>query len=211
MDRLTLALGFACRPVRQQVLNGERLRVSDVSVQCMHHRWSFLDDPYPCVTMAMDPTLVPLRQAEPALQIQIILELIQVVTACKEAGAEAVHQTGHMLMDRLAVATKAIEDHIEVRLTLGRFLPRRVQGRGHLPDRRDVASDRFLLRFHQDQSLVDAGGQPAQLLLREPPFFASKFRWSDCRTSSKASAIRTPGGWRGPPWSSLRIPRTAAQ
>lgn len=95
-----LTLGFACRPVRQQVINGERLRVSDVSVQRMHHRWSFLHDPHPRVAMAMDPTLVPLGQAEPALQIQIVLEVIQVVPACKEAGAEAVHQTGHRLVDR---------------------------------------------------------------------------------------------------------------
>jgi hypothetical protein len=39
-----------------------------------------------------------------------------------------------------------------------------------------VAPDRLLLGFDQVQSLVDAGGQPAQLLLREPPFFASRFR-----------------------------------
>ena len=41
--------------------------------------------------------------------------------------------------------------------------------------------------------------KPAELLLREPPFFASKFRWSDSWTSSSASAIRKPGGCSGPP------------
>jgi hypothetical protein len=74
-----------------------------------------------------------------------------------------------------------------------------------------VAPDRLLLGSHQVQPLVDAGGQPDQLLLREPPFFAPRFGWIDCRTSSNAPAIRSPGGSSGPPWSSLRIPRTAAQ
>ena len=41
--------------------------------------------------------------------------------------------------------------------------------------------------------------QPAELLLREPPFFASKFRWIDSWTSFSASAIRKPGGCSGPP------------
>ncbi len=211
MNRLTLALGCTCRLVLQEILNGERPRVSDVGVQRMHHRWSFLDDPHPRMAMAVDPTLMPLGQAKPALQIKVVSDVIQVVLASKEAHAEALHQTGHLLVDRITVAVESIEDRVEVGLTLGRFLPRRVQGRGHLLDHLDVAPDRFLLGSHQIQPLVDAGTQPAQLLLRESPFFASMFRWIDCRTSPKASAIRNPGGWSGPPWSSLSIPRTAAQ
>jgi hypothetical protein len=61
------------------------------------------------------------------------------------------------------------------------------------------------------QSAVDAVGQAAEVLLGEPPFCASKLRRSESRTSFKASAIRRPGGWSGPPWSSLRMPRTAVQ
>src|SRR4051812_28999793 len=161
--------------------------------------------------MAVDPTLMPLGQAEPSLQIEIVVDLVEGVIASKEAGAEALHQPSHLLVDRIAVAVKASEDRVKVGLTLGRFLHRRIQGRGHLLDRLDVAPDRLLLGFDQVQSLVDAGGQPAQLLLRKPPFFAATFRWIDCRTSSNASAIRNPGGSSGPPWSLLRIPRTAAQ
>ena len=44
------------------------------------------------------------------------------------------------------------------------------------------------------QSSVDAVGQAAELLFCGPPFFSSKFRWIDSRTSTKASAIRKPGG-----------------
>jgi hypothetical protein len=74
-----------------------------------------------------------------------------------------------------------------------------------------VTPDRLLLGLHQGQPRVDARGQPTQLRLREPPFFASRFRWIDARISSRASAICNPGGWSGPPWSLLRMPRTAAQ
>ena len=197
--------------VRQQVVDAERFGVGVVGVQRVDQGRPFLDNPHTRVAMAVDPTLMPLGQAEPALQIEIVVDLIEGVTAGKEAGAEALHQPSHLFVDRIAVAVKASEDRVEVGLTLGRCLRRRVQRRGHLLDGLDVAPDRLLLGFDQVQSLVDAGGQPVQLLLREPPFFTSRFRWTDCRTSSKASAIRNPGGSRGPPWSLLRIPRTAAQ
>jgi hypothetical protein len=60
------------------------------------------------------------------------------------------------------------------------------------------------------EAAVDATRQAAQWLLCEPPFFSSRLRWIDSRTSSKAAAIRNPGGWSGPPGSLLRMPRTAA-
>src|SRR6266566_3120997 len=99
-----------------------------------------------------------------------------------------------MLVDWIVVTIKASQDRVEVRATPGRFLPGRVQGRGHLVDRLDVVPDRFLLGTHQVQTPVDAGRQPTQLRLREPPFFAATLRSIDCRTSSNASAIRKPGG-----------------
>ena len=99
-----------------------------------------------------------------------------------------------MLVDRIAVAVEASDQSLEVALT---------PGAGPFPGSRVAATswisstclpDRLLLGSHQVQAPVDAGGQPAQLLLCEPPFFASRFRWSDSRTSSSASAIRKPGG-----------------
>ena len=182
-----------------------------VGVQRVHQCRPFLDDSHSRVAMAVNPTLMSLGQAEPALQIEIVVDRIEGIIASKEADAEAPHQSSHLLVDRIAVAVKASEDCVEVGLTPGRCLRRRVQGRGDFLDRLDVVPDRLLLRFDQVQPIVDAGGQPVQLLLREPPFFASTFRWIDCRTSFNASAIRNPGGSSGPPWSLLRIPRTAAQ
>src|SRR4051812_45380208 len=139
------------------------------------------------MAMPVDPTLMPLGQAEPALQIEIVVDLIEGVIASKEAGAEAPHQHRHLSVDRIAVAVKASEDGVEVGLTLGRCLGCRVQGRGHLLDGLDVAPDRLLLGPHQVQSLVDAGGQPAQLLLCEPPLYVS--------TAASRAAIAWRWGW----------------
>src|SRR5262249_43476402 len=69
----------------------------------------------------------------------------------------------------------------------------------------------LLGRLHTRQASVNIAGQARELLVGTPPFCASRFRCSDARTSPKASAIRKPGGCNGPPWSPLRIPRTAAQ
>ena len=74
-----------------------------------------------------------------------------------------------------------------------------------------MLSDRLLLVSDAFEAPVNAAGKSAELLFRDPPFRSPTFRWIDSRTSPKASAIRKPGGWSGPPWSSLRIPRTAAQ
>jgi hypothetical protein len=206
-----LARRCAGRTVWQQVVDAEWFGVGVVGVQRVHQCRPFLDDPHSRVAMAVNPTLMPLGQAEPALQIEVVVDLIEGVIAGKEAGAEAPHQPSHLSVDRIAVTVKASENCAEVGLTPGRCLRCRVQGRGHLLDGFDVAPDRLLLGFDQVQALVDTGGQPVQLLLRAPPFFTSRFRWTDCRTSSNAPAIRNPGGSSGPPWSLLRIPRTAAQ
>jgi len=99
-----------------------------------------------------------------------------------------------MHVDRIVVPPEGLEDRVEVGLTpIGSALGGG-QGRGDFPDRLDVAPDLLLLGPHQVQTLLDPGGQPTQLRLREPPFFASRFRPIDCRTSSNASAILNPGG-----------------
>jgi hypothetical protein len=53
--------------------------------------------------------------------------------------------------------------------------------------------------LHAAQPPVDVAGQTCESVLRSPPFCASRFRWSDARTSPRASAMRMPGGWSGPP------------
>ena len=109
MDRLTLTSRCAGRTVRQQVVDAEQFGVGVVGVQRVHQSRPFLDNPHSRMAMAVDPTLMPLGQPEPALQIEIVVDLIEGVTAGKEAGAEALHQPSHLGVDRVAVAVKAGE------------------------------------------------------------------------------------------------------
>ena len=152
-----------------------------------------------------------LGQAKPSFKIEIVLDLLELSRADKKAGQEADHQRGHVLVNRILIPLESVDQLLELLLPLLATLPSRFQGRGHLVDVLDVLSDCLLLGLDMLQSPVDAVGKTAELLFCEPPFFASKFRWIDSRTSFKAAAMSRPGGWRGPPWSLLRIPRTAAQ
>jgi hypothetical protein len=170
-----------------------------MGVQRMHQRGPFLDHPDPGMAVAVDPTLVPLGHAEPPLQVQVVLHRREVIPAGEQAGAEAGHQAGHVLMDRVAVTFQTTQDRIEVALACGGSPRRGVQRRGHLPDGRDMAPDRFLLAPDQVLALVDARRQAAQLRLGKAPFCTARFRSSDCLTSVNASLISSPGGWSGPP------------
>src|SRR6266496_2635318 len=58
----------------------------------------------------------------------------------------------------------------------------------------ELIDQRLELLLDFVQAALDASGQAAELRLREPPFFSSKSRWSDSRTSVNASAILSPGG-----------------
>src|SRR5208337_5092042 len=161
--------------------------------------------------MTVNSPLVAFGQAEPPLEIEIVLDLFELSLAHKKAGQEADHQRGHVLANRIPIPLELADQFLELRLAILATPAPGFEGLGHLVDVLDILSDWLLVGSDVLQSPVNASGQSAELLLCKPPFFASKFRWIDSRTSSKASAIRRPGGWRGPPWSSLRIPRTAAQ
>ena len=214
VDRLTLALGLAGRAVRQQVIDTERLGVGHGG------------RPRPCTSVGPSWTIrtpawrwpwirrsCPLGRRNHRSRSRLSCTDVQVVPAGEQAGAEAPHHAGHLLRgsDRRR-PPRRVEDRVEVGLDAEADRPAagsRVAATSRIVSTcRRIASCSGLTR---SRPLSMQAGQPAQLRLREPPFFASRFRPSDCRTSSNASAIRNPGGWSGPPWSSLRMPRTAAQ
>jgi hypothetical protein len=103
------------------------------------------------------------------------------------------------------------EDVLEGALALGASSVSGIQGRVDLDDFRDVLTDFLLLDPDEIQAAVNTCRQPLQLRFGEPPFFTDRLRVSDACTSPSASAMRNPGGWSGPPWSSLRMPRIMAQ
>jgi hypothetical protein len=211
VQRLSLARRLPGRSIRQQILYREWAGMSSVGVQGMDQCPSFQDDPDPRVATAVDATLVTLRQAEPTLQVQIFADLLERPRADEQAGQEARHHHGHLSVDRVIDPFEASDQAFERLAPLGGTGLSGVEGRGDLLDVLDVAADRFLVGPDRVEAAVDATGQSVELLLGEPPFCSSTSRRIDSRTSLNASAIRTPGGRIGPPWSSLRMPRTAAQ
>jgi len=165
----------------------------------MHQRRSFLNDPDPRVAVTVDPPLVALRQAKPTLQVEIILDLFIHAVADEKAAEKADHHRRHLVANRIVGLLELIDQLLELLLALRAIFGPRFEGRSYLRDDRDVLSDDLLLLRDFVQTALDASEQAAELRFREPPFFSSKFRWIDSRTSFKASAMSRPGGWRGPP------------
>ena len=158
-----------------------------------------MDDANPCVPVTVNSPLVALGQAKPALEIEIVLDLLELSRADKKAGQKADHQRGHVLANWILIALELIAQLLVLLLAIRAAFPANFEGRGYLLEILDIFSNWLLLGLDMLQPPVDAVGQTAELLLFEPPFFTSKFCWIDWRTSFKASAIRRPGGWRGPP------------
>ncbi len=194
MQSLTLAERLSGGSVRQQILGGKQPGVCDVRVQCEDQCRPVLDDANPRVAMTVNPPLVAFGQAKPSLKIEIVLDPLELSCADKKAGQEAGHQPGHVLPNWIASPLEAIDQLLELLLAMLASLTSRFEGSGYLLDVLDVFSDRLLLGLDEVQSPVDAVGQTVKLLFCESPFFASKFRWIESRTSFKASAIRRPGG-----------------
>src|SRR4051794_30166425 len=170
-----------------------------VRVQGRHQRRSVQDQADPRVAMTVDPPLVTLGQAKPPLQIEVIPDRFILLLADEQAGQEAEHHRRHAVPDRILGRLEAIDQRLELLLTLRDVLAPGLQRRGRLRDHPDVSSDDLWLLLDFIEAPLDAAGQAAELLLREPPFFAPKSRRSDAWTSFKGSAIRTPGGCSDPP------------
>ena len=161
--------------------------------------------------MTVDAPLVTLGQAKPAPPDRGCLGSVQTCPRRRKGRRESSSSPGpsaresglsHARSDRSTLRTSPADP---------RHSAFQVRGSRRLPRCPGRISHRLLFGSNFVEAAVDAVSESAQLLFCEPPFCSSTFRRIDARTSLKASAIRTPGGWSGPPWSSLRIPRTAAQ
>ena len=170
-----------------------------VRVQCQDQCRPVLDDSNPRVAMTMDSPLVAFGQAEPPLKIEIVPDRLELSRADEKAAQEAEHQRGHLVANRIVMPLESIDQLLELLLAVRATPSSRFESRGDLLDVLDVLSDWLLLGLDMLQSPVNASGQSAELGFCESPFFASKFRWIDSLTCSRASAIRRAGGWSGPP------------
>ena len=128
------------------------------------------------MAMAVNPPLVAFGQAEPSLQVEIVLDLLELSLADEKPGQEADHQRGHVLANRIFIPLESTDQPFELRLAILASPPSRLKGCGHLVNVLDVLSDGLLLGSDVFQSLVNAPAQTAKVLFRESPFFVSKFR-----------------------------------
>src|SRR5262249_34579879 len=137
--------------------------------------------------------------------------LLHRLLAHEQARHQRHHHRRHLHPHRVVAAFQPPPEPVEALLAPPRRPAVGVQRRRYPLQLLGVTFDLLLLLFDRLQPPVDAALEPSQLPLGAPPFFASRSRWSDWRTSRNPSAIRKPGGCSGPPWSSLRMPRTAQQ
>ena len=149
--------------------------------------------------MTVDPPLVALGQAEPTLQVQIVPDLLERALADEEARQEADHHHGHVAANRVLGPLEAIDQRLERLLPRRDGVPSGFEGRGDFLDVLDVVADRLLLGPDCVEAPVDAAGQPAELLLGEPPFCSSRLRWIDSRTSSRRRPSASPADGAVPP------------
>jgi hypothetical protein len=170
-----------------------------VRVERQDQRWAFQNDSHPRMTMAMDATLVAFGLSKPAFQIQIVEGKVRIVSCDKQPRRETAHDLGHVPTDRIVLVGQGCLQCLERGFSLRGWAGGGIKRGGYLPDHLDVSADLFLRRANLPDAPVDASGQTPYMLLDAPPFWASRFRCSDWRTSPNASAIRNPGGWRGPP------------
>ena|GEM_PF-6703860 len=170
-----------------------------MGIESQHQRGAFLDQTDASVLVAMNTALMPFGLFEPALQVEIVRRPLRLFAPDKQPGRKARHDTAHMLPHRVIAVLQLLPQDLKTFLTLVARAAARIEGGVDHSHLHSLLTYVFLGGLHAAQPPVDVAGQPRQSLMSRPPFCASRFRWSDARTSSRASAIRRPGGCSGPP------------
>jgi hypothetical protein len=181
------------------IRGGAWLRVHYVRVEGQQQRGAFLDEAYPGVPVAVHAALVPFGLAEPACQVEGVLGHVRVLTPDKQAGRKARHHVAPMLPGRIVARLALRLQDLKLHLTLGTRaavgLERRLDCR-HIVH---VGPNGRLDVVHCRQPPRDVARSTRAALVSRPPLCAARCRWSEACTSSKAAAMRRPGGCKGPP------------
>src|SRR4029450_3038844 len=207
-DRLLLACRHATMTVRLKVIDRKWTSMVHMRIKRQHQRWTLLHQPHAHMATAMNPTLVAFGTFEPTLQIHIVCWKIGFLSPHKQPRLKTAHHLGKLLVHGVNACLPLLPQRDELGLTLlpGGFVARlqeAINGSQVLdivPHLRQGLTGAF-------HAAVNTTSQTLQQRLGTPPFLASRVRSSDARTSCNASLIRTPGGWSGQPWTSVRILR----
>ena len=199
MERLALTRGSGGVPIGPYLLRSERPRVLQVGIEGQQQRGPFLDQTDPGVLVTVDAALVPFGLFEPAFQVEVVLRQFRVFAPHKQAGGKAGHDVAHVLPHRVLTALQLLPQGVKALLPLITRATRRSEDGVDRPHVRHLLAHLLLCGLHDAQAPVDMAGQTGESVMGRPPFCASRFRWSDARTSPSAAAMRMPGGCSGPP------------
>ena len=147
----------------------------------------------------MNAALVSFGLSEPAFEVEVVLRQVPVLPANKQSRRKAGHDVAHRLPDGIVTLLQLRLQDLKLCLTLRTRTIVRFECCLDRPDILHVGANGFLCGVDGIQSPVDVSGQPRESVVSRPPFFASRLGWSEACTSPKASAMRRPGGCRGPP------------
>ena len=136
-----------------------------VGVESRHQRGSFENDANPRVAMTVDPPLVTLGQAKPALQIEVVPDLFKLALAHEKTGEKARHHLDHLTVNRILRTLEAIDQSFKRLPPILAGPLSRFESRGDFLDVLDVFSDRRLFVSNFVEAPVNAVGQSAELLL----------------------------------------------
>lgn len=123
------------------------------------------------------------------------------------------HYFGHLDADRVVGGRECRGEDDKPRLARLARSVSRVERGVYLAQDFDVTFDLLKRVADQGDAAVYEAREGAQRLFAAPffPAAAAVALSRESRISPSAAAMRNPGGKRGPPWSSLRTPRTVAQ
>ena len=153
----------------------------------------------PGVAVAVNAALVSFGLSEPTFEVEVVLWQVPVLPSNQPSRCKAGHDVAHRLPDGIATLLQLRLQDLKLRLTLRTRTTVRFEPCLDRPDILHVGANGFLCGVDGVQPPVDVSGQPRESVVSSPPFFTSRLRWSDACTSPKASAMRRPGGCRGPP------------
>lgn len=163
-------------------------------VERQEQGWAFLHDSYSRVATSVNLALVPLGNPEPAFEFQIVPRQVRSPFASKKSHLKTRHHFTHVLKYGVVL-------EFEVATELGvSTLALHAWSRGWVEcvvDRANlvrVRANLSLRRLDKRHSSVDAARQLVEQPFRGSPFLRRMFRFSDRRTSRRASDIRSPGG-----------------
>lgn len=142
-----------------------------------------MDDANPSVPVTVDVSFVAFGKTEEAFQIEIVVGQVRLLAADKQAGEKAGHYLAHVLSNRIIAGLELVPQSFETCLALEGHALERVECRvnpGHIGY---LLANDFLGFLDSGQAAVDADGQTLELFMSGDPFFSSKLRWRESRTS----------------------------